>query len=213
MGNYDDALRRRLSVIADNSEAQTTWEKIQAARNDYNRRQQEAYNWQKAYYDRLDAANRNSQSIAGNITQPNNNWMQLSNASGGSAFNKLLNQIGLKESSNNYGAVNRQSGAMGKYQIMPGNIQGTRRGWDYEALGRDVTTSQFMGSPEIQEQIARYKLQQYYQKYGAAGASIAWYAGPGAANKYVNSGSVSRRGEAGGYPSVYSYMQSIMGGL
>jgi hypothetical protein len=70
-----------------------------------------------------------------------------------------------------------------------------------------------MKSPEIQEKVATYKLQQYYNKYGAAGAAIAWYAGPGTANKFVNSGQVSKRIQNGGYPSVYAYMQAILNGM
>jgi hypothetical protein len=119
----------------------------------------------------------------------------------------------MKESNNNYSAVNKHSGAMGKYQIMPSNIRGKGRGWDYEALGRDVTTQQFMQSPEIQEKIARYKLQSYYQRYGPAGASIAWYAGPGAAQKYAKNGYVSNAGQANGYPSIAAYMNAITNGM
>lgn len=210
---FQEAMRRRLMAIDDQGNSQTTWQSIAAQRDAQRKRDEEAYNWQRAYIDRINMINQTQQQIAGGegFRQGSPSGFELGN--GSNSFNKFVNQIGSKESSGNYGAVNRSSGAMGKYQIMPSNIQGARRGWDYEALGRDVSVSQFMKSPQIQEQIARYKLQQYYQKYGPAGASIAWYAGPNAANKYVNSGRVSTRGESGGYPSVYSYMNSIMGGL
>ena len=68
---------------------------------------------------------------------------------GGKGFSSFMGAISAKESGNNYGARNRDSGAMGKYQIMPANIQGNR-GWDYEALGRNISTSQFMASPHLQ---------------------------------------------------------------
>ena len=87
-----------------------------------------------------------------------------SGGGGGKGFNSFMGAISAKESGNNYGARNRDSGAMGKYQIMPANIQGNR-GWDYEALGRNISTSQFMASPQLQEAIAKYKLQQYYNKW------------------------------------------------
>lgn len=209
MASYRDALRNRLTQIDEMGAAQTTWEKIQAQRKAAQRRWQEAYDLQNAA----------GQSAA--IGRNNINGMQLSPiysgstkgvTNGSSDFNRFMARIAGQESGGNYGAVNRKSGALGKYQIMPGNIAGVHRGWDWEALHRDVSNSQFLSSPQIQEQIARYKLQQYFNKYGPAGASIAWYAGPGAANRYASSGSVSRTAQ-GAYPSVYSYMQSIMRGL
>lgn len=125
---------------------------------------------------------------------------------GNASFDAFMNAIGSKESGGNYRARNKSSGALGKYQIMPGNLGGKKSGWDYEALGRDVTPGQFMASPQIQEAIARYKLQQYYNKYGARGAAIAWYAGPGAL-KY-SSGSLNRG--QNGYPSINSYARDIL---
>lgn len=211
MADYQTALRQRMQTVADTMDEQTTWERIRAARN----KQQKAYDQQLAYQQQiLDSQRR--QTVGGVGTQ--NPFSTIANvglgaAKGASDLNSFINTIGSKESGGNYGARNSQSGAMGKYQIMPSNIIGTGKGWDYEALGRDITTSQFMNSPEIQEQIARYKLQQYYTKYGPAGASIAWYAGPGAAQKYANTGYVSGGKQAGGYPSVSAYMQAIIKGM
>ena len=122
----------------------------------------------------------------------------------------FINSIAKQESGGNYKAVNRHSGAMGKYQVMPGNLGGRHSGWDYEALGYDIDRNQFMASPQIQDKIAQHKLQQYYNKYGPAGAAVAWYAGPGAANKYARSGHASSRSEANGYPSVNAYVAAIL---
>lgn len=211
MADYQSALRARMQTIADTRDEQTTWERINAAR----KRQKEAYDQQLAYQQQIVDANRR-QLVTGIGTR--NPFSTIANvgieaAKGASDLNSFINSIGRKESSNNYGAVNRQSGAMGKYQIMPSNITGTGRGWDYEALGRDISTTEFMRSPEIQEKIARYKLQQYYNRYGPSGAAIAWYAGPSAAQKYVNTGQVSTRTQAGGYPSVSAYMRAITNGM
>jgi len=118
---------------------------------------------------------------------------------------KLMNAIRNQESNNNYGAINRDSGASGAYQVMPANLQGSGRGWDYEALGRDISMAQFMSSPQIQDQIAKYKLNQYLQKYGAAGAAVAWYGGPGAVSNMY-----SKTTQAGGYPSLYAYWTSVL---
>lgn len=207
MASYRDALRNRLTQIDEMGAAQTTWEKIQAQRKAAQKRWQEAYDLQ------------NAAGLSAAIGRQNVNGMQLTpiagkkaTSGGSSDFNRFMARIAGQESGGNYRAVNRSSGALGKYQIMPGNLAGSRRGWDYEALGRDVSNSQFLSSPQIQEQIARYKLQQYYNKYGPAGAAIAWYAGPGAASKYASSGSISRSAQ-GAYPSVYSYVQSILRGL
>lgn len=118
-------------------------------------------------------------------------------------FGRFIQAIAGQESGGNYNNRNRSSGAMGKYQIMPANLGGSHSGWDYEALGRDVSPSQFMGSPQLQEAIARYKLQQYFSKYGARGAAIAWYAGPGAVGKAGNA-------SQGAYPTINQYANSIM---
>lgn len=138
--------------------------------------------------------------IPGGSTNTGN--INIPGASG--TFGKFLAAISGQESGGNYSARNRSSGAMGKYQIMPSNIRGSGKGWDYEALGRDISEAQFMASPQLQEAIARYKLQQYYNKYGARGAAIAWYAGPGAL-KYKNLNS-----NQGAYPSINNYANSIL---
>lgn len=124
----------------------------------------------------------------------------------GGSFGSFLKAISGQESGGNYGVRNKSSGAMGKYQIMPANIQGNR-GWDYEALGRNISTAQFMASPQLQEQIAQYKLKSYYDKYGAAGAAVAWYAGPGAVASYNRGGG---NGSEGAYPSIRSYVNQIL---
>jgi hypothetical protein len=209
--SYANALRSRLQLIDSIGEEQTTWERISNARKRADAAQQQKLAQMRAQMDAYNRGNANSQSISNGLVQAP---APGSSSSGGDrGFNSFVNSIGQKESSGRYGAVNRYSGALGKYQIMPANINGRNRGWDYEALGHDVSTSQFLSSPEIQEKVARYKLQQYYNKYGPAGASIAWYAGPGAANRYIKTGKASTNTQAWGFPSIASYMQSITGSM
>ena len=117
-------------------------------------------------------------------------------------FRALLQAIAGKESGGNYGAVNKDSGALGKYQIMPSNITGAG-GWDMDALGRDITAQEFLSSPKLQERIARHRLRQYYRQHGVEGAASAWYSGD--PNKWKNS-----RNPQGNYPSIYSYVQDIL---
>lgn len=134
------------------------------------------------------------------------------NPMGKGGFSSFVNSIQSKESGGNYGAVNKDSGAMGKYQIMPANIKGSGRGWDYEALGRDVSTSQFMKSPQIQDAIAQYKLKSYYDKWGPAGAAVAWYAGPGRVKGYLANPSKYNNPQ-GAYPSIAAYVNAIVKGM
>jgi len=137
------------------------------------------------------------------------NQQALQTAAGTGGFGKFMQAIAKQESGGNYSALNPTSGAMGKYQVMPSNIMGTHKGWDWEILGRDISISDYINSPQIQEQIAQGKLQQYYNAYGPAGAAIAWYAGPGAAKKYKQSGYVSGSSQ-GAYPSISGYMRQIL---
>lgn len=158
----------------------------------------------KSRADRL-RAKKALEALQSNYSAPNVN-VNFSNtgspvAGGKGGFAAFKRAISGQESGGNYGAVNPDSGAMGKYQIIPGNIQGPG-GWDAEALGRNVSTNQFLSSPSLQEQIATFKLKQYYNKYGARGAASAWYSGD--PNKWRNSS------PQGGYPSIRSYVEQIL---
>lgn len=126
-------------------------------------------------------------------------------ATGGSdQLAKLMRAIRSKESNNNYSAYNNMYGASGAYQILKSNFANAD-GWDKEALGREVSYNEFMNSPAIQDAIAKYKLNQYLSKYGAAGAAVAWYGGPGAVKNMY-----SKTTQTGGYPSLYEYWQSVL---
>jgi hypothetical protein len=115
-------------------------------------------------------------------------------------FDQFMYGIGIQESGGGYGAVNRGSGALGKYQVMPSNVAG----WSRQVLGHSITTSQFLNSPKLQEQIVRGILKGYYDKWGARGAAAAWYAGPGNHNL-----DQSTRSQSGG-PSIKGYVDSVL---
>ena len=99
------------------------------------------------------------------------------------AVDRFVQSIIEQESGRNYGAVNKRTGALGGYQVMPQNLDGSwggrkpraNFGWDYEALGRDVTPQEFLSNPAIQDQIAQYQLKRAYAKHGAEGAARWWY--------------------------------------
>lgn len=78
------------------------------------------------------------------------------------------------------GPYNEKLGrALGAYQIMEANIPQ----WSQEALGRKVSSMEFLKSPEIQDAIFDYKFGNYAKKYGEQGAAEAWFAGPGGVGK------------------------------
>ena len=115
-------------------------------------------------------------------------------------FSQFMAGISAQESGGNYGAVNRQSGALGKYQVMPSNVAG----WSRQVLGYSITPSQFLHSPSLQEKIVSGILHGYFNKWGPRGAAAAWYAGPGNHNL-----DQSTRPQYGG-PSIKSYVDSVL---
>jgi len=129
-------------------------------------------------------------------------------AGGGTDVDRFINSIAKKESGGNYGAVNKQSGAMGKYQVMPSNVAS----WSKQALGYSITPQQYLANPQLQDAIAQAKLREYYNRYGAAGAAVAWYAGEGNAQKYVKNPNGGWGKPQNGYPSIAAYVQAILGG-
>src|SRR5690242_14824625 len=90
-------------------------------------------------------------------------------------FEQFMQGISIQESGGSYSAVNRGSGALGKYQVMPSNVAG----WSRQVLGYSISPSTFLHSPSLQEQIVRGILKGYFDKWGPRGAAAAWYAGPG----------------------------------
>ena len=98
---------------------------------------------------------------------------------GGGDYAGAISKI---ESGGNYGELGpvTKSGdrAYGKYQIMGNNIPE----WSRAALGRPVTTQEFLANPQLQDTIFQHRFGQYAQKYGPSGAARAWFAGEGGMN-------------------------------
>lgn len=112
----------------------------------------------------------------------------------------FINAIGGQESGGNYNAVNGRTGASGKYQIMPENWSA----WAQEAgLSADAPMT-----PENQEIVARHKLGEYYDKYGARGAAMAWYAGEGSLN--YSEEALNRKQGKGDEPSINEYANQVL---
>lgn len=100
----------------------------------------------------------------------------LAAPAGMSAYRAAISSI---ESGGNYGALGpiTRNGdrAYGKYQVMGNNIGP----WSQAALGRSVTSSEFLANPSLQDQIFDHRFGGYVSKYGASGAAQAWFGGPG----------------------------------
>lgn len=61
--------------------------------------------------------------------------------------------------------------ALGKYQVMPGNIPA----WSKAALGREVTPDEFYGNPELQDRIVEHEVEKMYAKYGNSRDVYSWW--------------------------------------
>ena len=122
--------------------------------------------------------------------------------------------VASQESGGDYNAENGRTGAFGKYQIMPENWAS----WAEEAgLSPDAPKT-----PENQEIIAKFKLGQYFDKYGAEGALVAWYAGEQNGQRWKD-GKADAIGANGNHyswdapqgkgnePSVREYVQQTLG--
>lgn len=141
------------------------------------------------------AVNTNTPSEAGTTTVSNVDTNGVNNER--EAF---INAIAGQESGGDYGAVNGRTGASGKYQIMPENWPA----WAEEAgIGADAEMT-----PENQEIVARYKLGEYYDKYGARGAAMAWYAGEGSLN--YSEEALNRKQGKGDEPSINEYANQVL---
>mgnify|MGYP001052405786 CR=1 FL=1 len=199
--NFQDALRRRLGSIGNiGVDATNNMQSLLSAQ----RAAQAAREAREmAEAQRAALSQRASYSYGGG-------GRQKYKGNGKDTFENFLGAISQRESGGNYKARNKDSGAMGKYQIMPGNIAGPG-GWDKEILGYNISTQQFMNSPQLQEQIAQGMLRKYYNQWGPGGAAVAWYAGPGRVKGWMknNSSSMYTRPQ-GNYSSISAYAYGIL---
>lgn len=131
----------------------------------------------------------------GNGHGTSRNWV----GKGDGSFESLVDAISGQESGGDYDAVNKRTGAYGRFQIMPANWPS----WSEEA-GLPPGSAP---TPENQDLVARFKLKQYYDKYGARGAAIAWYAGEGALD--YSADALNRKQGNGDEPSINEYADSI----
>ena len=89
------------------------------------------------------------------------------------AFAKFLWAERQQESGQNYRAVNGQSGALGAYQVMPGNLPG----WERECGMPPAGPAYFLGHNAYQDRMASCILGRYVNQFGFRGAASLWYSG------------------------------------
>lgn len=115
------------------------------------------------------------------------------------------------ESNGNYQAVNPDSGALGYGQVMPANVPS----WTKAALGKSLTSDQFLADPNAQIKTIDYKLLEYLQKELSQGFDVdtairrvasTWYSGQ---PKLYNSTSRQYYNNRE-YPSIDSYTKDIL---
>lgn len=123
---------------------------------------------------------------------------------------RFMNAIGTIESGNKYDAVGVQTGklgrAQGRYQIMSGN-------WAAWAREAGLPGNADWKNPAHQDRVARFKMGEYYKRYKDWDlVAVAWFAGPGTANRVQREGlaSMSGRKDALG-TSVPKYVQKMRG--
>ena len=140
-------------------------------------------------------------------SQPDGN-----SGSGADTITALRRAIIGKESGGNFKAVNPHSGALGYGQVMPFNVAS----WTKQALGKSLTTQQFLNNADAQIKTINHKLNQYLQReLKATGNNLdlavrrvasTWYSGQ--PNLYNNTRPQTYG--AGSYPSINDYTVDIL---
>jgi hypothetical protein len=121
---------------------------------------------------------------------------------GGQEIDRFMAALAGKESGGDYGAVNPDSGASGKFQIMPVNWPSwaTRAG-----LSPDAPRT-----PANQELVARRIMLDYYNQFGNwRDVAVAWYSGPGRDAAHLARKRYDDRPQ-GRYPSINDYANDVM---
>jgi hypothetical protein len=152
----------------------------------------------------------------GKLVNPTEKWaaavlgIQLPGGDG-TSLDALRRAIIGKESGGNFQAVNPHSGALGYGQVMPRNLPS----WSRAALGREVSRTEFLNSPDLQIAIINHRLGLYLGEETAKGAdhdtairrvASRWYSGQ--AHLYNNT--KPQRYGAGHYPSINDYTLDVL---
>lgn len=129
----------------------------------------------------------------------------LGNAGATADLNTFMEALSGQESGGDYNAQNGRTNAFGRFQIMPANWPS----WSREAGLPDGAQQ----TPENQDKVAQFKLNQYYQKYGNwADVASVWYSGK-PFSQVEAEGWADRKQGNGDEPSVREYVNSVLSKL
>ena len=122
---------------------------------------------------------------AGRLPDPKDVALSRGEEPSSSSF---LEQTGSRESGGNYSVVNKQSGALGKYQIMPNTYEGLKK-QDPSLPSKE----EFLKNPEAQDKAAKLLEQDVERNLKASGKELTtanknayWYFGPAEGNKVLD---------------------------
>jgi hypothetical protein len=120
-------------------------------------------------------------------------------AVGNTSASTISSAIASQESNNNYFAMNKDSGALGKYQMMPATLKG---------LGYNVTPKEFLTNPRLQEEAHSKLIEELTTRYkGNTDKILAdYYGGPRAA---AIIGTAAGNTPQGKYPSINQYVAEV----
>lgn len=108
-------------------------------------------------------------------------WMARAAGPAATIEEKFFSAISARESSGRYNVSHKVTAsgdvALGKYGIMNSNLPQ----WSTEAVGRQVSRSEFLRNPALQDKIARYQLAKILRKHNGNvdEAASEWFSGPG----------------------------------
>ena len=133
-----------------------------------------------------------------------------------SLLDSMRGAIASQESGANYNVrPNTRTGALGKYQVLPGNVPA----WTKKHLGRQMSPQEFARDPDAQDRVFNAEMGSYLDKaqqlnpnadddtvmrMGAAG----WYAGPGKMDRHND-----RRRFRKNEPSIGEYADIMLKGI
>lgn len=131
------------------------------------------------------------------------------------SFEGIRSAIAKQESqgTGGYSAVNKGTGALGMYQIVPK--------WHFNKIGLTDTPENrqlYLKRPDLQDQLFDKVISEYKDKYGTIEKAIAAYygGGLGAKNYGTKEGDVQgkyKNGKPTGYPSINEYVSSVLGNV
>lgn len=133
--------------------------------------------------------------------------------SGSVDINRLREAIAGQESGGDYSAVNQDSGALGRYQVMPENVPY----WSEKYLGRTISPDEFINNPQLQDELVNAVMGEMLQRaLGESGGdqstairrvAAEWYSG----QPDLYNDTTPQYYGGGSYPSIAEYTQSIVG--